>query len=338
VEFLAGAGMLAVTEAPDGDFLLEATDLGLLTARMMLSCATARELRSTLARMDPPADPDEAERLLIDTVATVIPKLAQTTVSEDLKPAVARLLDAGGRLVGAARPGKDGTGSGSRPAIAPGDTARAALLTVAQSPSAFGANVRQIAGVPYAAMYPVLEEAPRYLNWLGGQGLLGTVHPWCAIVGADLGRRIRWRRCQPRRGASRLLWICEQMATAGYIDDTVELWRAAVARGIVSPDWTTPVRPRHCRLDEAEYSALLRDRATGIMIDLLADRVTARAPSGAALVAWAGRALRLANSRRGEATLAVPDGDRPPDAAAVFTWRGDYHATGWLGIYSQFSS
>ncbi|GIH21401.1 DEAD/DEAH box helicase [Rugosimonospora africana] len=335
VEFLAEAQLLAVTEQPDDDFLLEPTDLGLLTARMMLSCTTAHELRSALARMDPPADPDEAERLLIDTVAAVVPKLTQVTVSEDLKPAVARLLDAEGRLAG--RPAPGGTDSGSRVTIAPGDTARAALLAVARWPAAFGAHVRQVAGVPYAAMYPALEEAPRYLNWLGGQGLLGTVHPWCAIVGADLGRRIRWRRCQPHRGAGRLLWICEQMATAGYIEDTVELWRAAVARGIVSPDWTTTARPRHCRLDATEYAALLRDRATGTVIDLRTDRVAARAPSGAALVAWAGRAHRLTTARRGEAILVVPDADPPPDAAAVFTWRGDYHATGWLSDYSQLS-
>jgi helicase len=87
-----------------------------------------------------------------------------------------------------------------------GDLARAALLTVARSPGAFHPGIRQIRGVPYAAMYPVLEEAPRYLHWLAYQGLFGTIHPWCATVAADLERRTQWRLLQPPRGVGRLLW------------------------------------------------------------------------------------------------------------------------------------
>jgi helicase len=117
---------------------------------------------------------------------------------------------------------------------------------VARSPRAFATPARKIAEIPYASIHPVLEDAQHYLYWIGAQGFLGTMPPWYAIVAADLGRRVRWRRCAPRRGAGRLLWMFEQMATAIYADTAVpDMWQAAGARELTSPDWTTGRRPVH---------------------------------------------------------------------------------------------
>jgi helicase len=117
-------------------------------------------------------------------------------------------------------------------------------------------------------MYPIWELAPRYLGWLAGQGYLAAVHPWIAVVAADLSRRIRWRAAAPPRGAGRLLWMCEQMATPLHAStDTLTLFTTATARGNTSPDWTTTARPSGCRLDPADYTILLRDRTTGTTTD-----------------------------------------------------------------------
>ena len=217
-----------------------------------------------------------------------------------------------------------------------GDLARAALLAVANSPEAFHPGVRQIGGVPYAAMYPALEEAHRYLHWLASQGLFGTLHPWCAIVAADLERRITWRMLQPPRGAGRLLWACEQMATPAHAPQAVpQLWAAARSQGYTSPDWPVAGRPRQCRLDNAGYLALLRERATATTIEADGRQVRATGPSGSVLAAWTGNAYLVTPMRSGHAVTERPASDTGPPGAAVFTWRGDYRGTGWLAAYSQ---
>jgi helicase len=216
-----------------------------------------------------------------------------------------------------------------------GDLARAALLAVATNPTAFRPGVRQVDGVPYAAMYPILEEAPRYLHWLASQGLVGTVHPWCAIVAADLERRIRWRHLQPPRGAGRLLWICEQMATPAHLDEAVpQLWAAARERGHRGPDWQAAGRPRHCHLDHPGYRALLRERATGIAVEARNGLVQARGPAGSALAVWTGADHDVVPIRYGEATIAQPGTGVTDTGVAVFTWRGDYRGSGWLAAYA----
>jgi helicase len=217
-----------------------------------------------------------------------------------------------------------------------GDLARAALLAVANSPEAFHPGVRQIGGIPYGAIYPVLEEVPRYLHWLASQGLFGTVHPWCAIVAADLERRITWRMLQPMRGAGRLLWACEQMATPAHALQAVsQLWAAARAQGYTSPDWPAAGRPRQCHLDNAGYQALLRERATASTIEADSGQVRAAGPAGSVLAVWAGKTYLVTPIRRGQAVAGPPSPAGGPPGAAVFTWRGDYRATGWLAAYTQ---
>jgi helicase len=190
-------------------------------------------------------------------------------------------------------------------------------------------------------MFPVLEEAPRYLHWLACQGLFGTIHPCWAIVAADLELRVAWRMLQPSRGAGRLLWACEQMATPADAAQLVpQLWRAARARGHASPDWPGTARPAGCRLDGDEYQAFLSDRATSVSIEVTDGRVAARAPGGSVLAVWTGSAYQVTPVKRGSATAQWPTPD-PRDraanqsGAAVFTWRNDYRATGWLAAYSR---
>lgn len=318
LNFLADAELLTRTDTSDGGTRLAPTELGKLTARLMVPATVGHELRLALAEAPLPDSPQEAETILIGLVSTLVPKLAQTAINEELKTSVSRLL----------RPDDPGE-------YQPGDLARAALLLVAEKPAAFHRGARMIEGLPYMALYPVLEEAPRYLHWIGCQGQLGTVHPWAAIVAADLSKRVRWRRCQPTRGAGRLLWMCEQMATPAHLEQLVPtLWAAATHKGLTSPDWTSRGKPYQCQLGDEDYQALLRDRATDVTIQVHEDHATAGGPDASALAVWRGTRFTRVVMNRADAAARFPEG-RGDRAAAVFTWRGDYQATGWLSRYTQ---
>lgn len=333
VDFLVQGNYLSA-EQSDDDLILRPTELGTLTARIMVSTTVGDELRSALAGVAMPATPRDAEVTLINTVSALVPKLAHASISEELKSTVISVLNDHGRV------GHE---------YLPGDLARATLLIAATRPTVFGTAARHVDGLPHTAMYPVLEEAPRYLHWLGTQGYLGTVHPWCAIVAADLAKRITWRRGGPTRGSGRLLWMCEQMATAQHADSTVlPLWTAATAKGFTSPDWTATGRPRQCRLDDNEYQALLRDRASTVQVRLREHRITATGPVGSVLISWSGSQHWRTPLRGGQIDTVRPDTEdfasddthstprKGADAGAVvFTWRGDFHATGWLADYHR---
>ncbi|MGX1911936.1 DEAD/DEAH box helicase [Streptomyces phaeochromogenes] len=294
------------------------TELGKLTARLMVPTTTGHDLRTALADAVLPDDPDEAEHVLVEVLASVVPKFSAAAVSEELKRVVTRLL----------RPGGDDV-------YRPGDLARTALLLAARRPDAFHRGARAVAGVAYSVVHPVLAEAPRYLHWIGAQGPLGTVPPWSAVVAADLGRRVRWRWCQPPRGAGRLLWMCEQLATAAHADEVVpELWRAATARGVSTPDWHVRGRPRHSRIDDQAYRLLLQGRATASSIRTHADRTEAAGPDGSVLVTWTGRTWERTVMPQGTARVPAPDGDGLRRSAVLFTRRGDHLATGWLRAYT----
>jgi ATP-dependent DNA helicase len=337
VGFLESAEMLTVDGT--GERRLMPTELGRLTARLMVPSVESDQLRQALGDAAVPASAGQAEAALAGILATTVQKLAKARVSDEARAALARLLatyDQAARIPGARPDSAEQHSTQQR-----GDLARAALLTVANAPGAFHPAVRQISGVPYPAMYQVLEEAPRYLHWLASQGLFGTIHPWWAIVAADLELRIAWRMLQPGRGAGRLLWACEQMATPAYAAQVVpNLWRAARARGHASPDWPETARPADCRLDAAGYLAFLNERATASAIDILDGAVTARAPAGSVLAVWTGSAYVVTPVKRGSAAARLPAGNPGDPAAshsgaAVFTRRGDYHATGWLAAYSR---
>jgi helicase len=333
ITFLVSAGMLTIAPEASQSRSLSPTELGRLTARLMVSPVLCDGLRHALERAPVPAGADEAEESLAATLATCLPKLAQASAGDAGRSAVARLLAARGHVgpqMGrmAASRATDGSQRG--------DLARAAMLAVANSPEAFHPGVRQIGGIPYAAMYPALEEAPRYLHWLACQGLFGTLHPWCAVVASDLERRITWRSLQPPRGAGRLLWACEQMATPAHARQAVpDLWAAARARGYTSPDWPVAGRPQQCHLDGAGYLALLRERATAATIEDDGSQVRGTGPAGSVLAVWAGKAYLVAPIRRGQAATAQRPEAAGVTGAAIFTWRGDYRANGWLAAYTQ---
>lgn len=332
IGFLESAQMLTVTDGASSRTMVP-TDLGRLTARLMISPVVCAEIHSELDRTPVPASADQAEWVLTRILATAVPKLARARVGEDGRAALARLLGdwaAPGRSPGPER--SVVTGHGAQP----GDLAWAALLAVTRTPDAFRPGVQQVGGVPYAAMYPVLEEAPRYFHWLASQGQFGTIHPCWAVVAADLEQRTAWRMLRPARGAGRLLRFCELMATPAHAAQAVpRLWTAARARGYTSPDWPTRGRPADCHLDRAAYQSLLRDRATQVTIDLGPGQARVTGPAGSILAVWTGPRHETVPLAGGSAVARLPEHSAGQPGAAVFTWRDDYRATGWLAAYSQ---
>jgi helicase len=334
VEFLTDHGYLTPTTRLDRSDGVAVTDLGRLTARLMVGTRTGADLREVLAQCAVPPDPDTAEDTLIQVVATLVPELAAAPVAESQRPIVATILKAGGRREHITST-TTVSGLGAAVSYAPGDLAAAALLLVARSPELFARTSRVIAGLPSTTLFPVLEQAPRYLTWLAAQGHLATTHPWIAIVAADLGRRVRWRRCAPSRGAGRLLWMFEQMATAPLATERVpQLWASATTRGITTPDWPNTTPPRGCALDPADYTTLLRERTTTSELTDDGEHATVHNLTAGTLTTWTGRTTNttpVAGTTTARYPDPAPDEPNNPDSgAAVFTKRGDYQALGWL--------
>lgn len=320
------------------------TELGRLTAQLMVSTYTGARLRQVFGMLPLPDDADMAEEALTCVLSVTVPELLDAPVAEANRSAVATAIRARGRSSRLT----DTTavqGLGSSASVQRGDLAWAALLLVARSPRLFaghGRDRRAVAGIPMGTLYPVLEQSPRYLAWLAAQGYLGTVHPWVAIVSADLDRRVRWRGCTPGRGAGRLLWMCEQMATRAQAKELVpSMWRSALSRGVRAPDWAPGRPPADCELDQAAYTALLRERTTSAVLTARGNGAVISGIAGA--VAWTGRTRTPVTITRNTTEIDYPViGDGDPDAgaasgAAVFTRRGDHRATGWLAEYGQIS-
>lgn len=338
VELLIENGYLTPATRPDNITVLAVTDLGRLTTRLMVPVIVGVELRAALAEQAVPTDPQDAEALLGAVVAVLVPQLAEAPVNEELRPLVARLLRAEGDLD---RVAVTPPSPGLAPATAcdPGDLAQVAFALVANNPRLFSRPRRSIAGLPTTILFPILDQAPRYFAWLAAQGYLGTVHPWVAVVASDLGRRIRWRRLAPARGAGRLLWICEEMAIRLHADTVVpELFQAARRRDIGNPDWPVGRQPQRCQLDEPGYLGLLRDRATGTSFTEHAGDVVITRPNAATVAWWIEQSYQV--MRQAEAgAFRYPDTHTDgtcPEArgATVFTRRGDYQSHGWLSTYN----
>ncbi|TYR63685.1 DEAD/DEAH box helicase [Streptomyces parvus] len=342
-KFLASVGCLR--PAADED-RLEPSALGRLTSRFMVDAVLADDLATALRRAPVPDDPLAAEDLLAELLSTCLPVLEQAPFTERAKAALRAALRETGRAAAEEPDTPWGPARAEAPASADdeqgpraGDLARAVLLLAAHRPALFRGRPAYVLGIPVDSMTGILEEARRYLAWLGAQGPLGTVHPWVAVVAADLSLRIRWRTLGAGRGAGRLLWMCERMATAPLAPGLVpRMWKAARARGIDAPDWNGTTPPGDCAISRDGYRALLAERVTGTRLTLQGEEVRVWAPPGAAIRLWSGAATTLHIADGEETTLLLPPAG-PADAgdgcrgAAVFT-RGDRLASGWLGTYA----
>jgi helicase len=100
VDFLTTGGYVTTQPHPSGDADITATELGILTARLMVPTFTGVELRADLAELPVPAALDQAENLLLDLLAVTIPELAEAPIAEELR-----------RSPGSCKPAAGSTGS-----------------------------------------------------------------------------------------------------------------------------------------------------------------------------------------------------------------------------------
>ncbi|MFF1297063.1 MULTISPECIES: DEAD/DEAH box helicase [unclassified Streptomyces] len=332
--FLTASGCLRAT-ADEGRW--ETSPLGRLTSRFMVDASLADELAAAVRESPVPEDAFTAERQLAALLSTRLPALEQAPFTDRARQALRRVLREAD--LGHEEPEEGGELAADGPKPEAGDLARAVLHLVAARPALFRGRPGYVLGIPVDSMTGILEEAQRYLAWLGAQGPLDTVHPWAAVVAGDLAQRIRWRALGPGRGAGRLLWMCERMATAPLAPDLVpRLWRAARAGGVDAPDWSGTTPPGDCVLSPDRYRALLAERVTGIQLALQGDAVRGTAPPGVVIRLWNGATTTLHSGDGEEGVLLLPPpGPFDPSAgrtgAAVFT-RGDRVGTGWLGVYA----
>ncbi|WP_424185071.1 DEAD/DEAH box helicase [Actinokineospora sp. G85] len=338
LDLLREEGFLTEVTQDDDSVTLAVTELGKLTTQLMVGVQVGIDIAAHLAKQELPTTPDAAEALLIRAVSTQVPQLAEAPVVEALRPLVARLHRARGRpeLIDKLPPQP---GLAPVTACDPGDLAQVAMLLVANSPTALAHAQRAVAGVPKSILHPVLAEAPRYFAWLAGQGRLGTVHPWIAVAAADLGRRIRWRGTAAPRGAGRLLWICEQMATREHAEHLVpRLYRAARDASLTSPDWPLGAAPELCRLDRADYLALLRERCTGtsVTVNDKGEAVVTK-PIGAMVSTWTetDHTLSTTGAAHGQYSFPHPPGANTSRGVTIFTRRGDHYSDGWTADYNR---
>ncbi|MFD8009529.1 hypothetical protein [Streptomyces sp. NPDC058955] len=326
---------------------LEPGPLGRLTSRFMVDATLADDLTAALRQAPVPEDPLAAEQVLAALLGSGLPDLAKAPFTDRAEAALRRVLREAERT-GDEPDDPWGLGPVKQPApddaeeqAQPGDLACAVLLLAATRPALFRGRPAYVLGIPVDSMSGILEEAQRYLAWLGTQGPLGTVHPWVAVAAGDLALRIRWRTPGPGRGAGRLLRMCERMATAPLAPRLVpRLWHAARARGIDAPDWPGTTPPGDCALPPDRYRSLLAERATGTRLELRTDEVRAWAPPGTVIHLWNGVTTALHTSDGEEGALPLPAA-APADpwagrrGAVVFS-RGDRIAAGWLGAYAAF--
>ncbi|MFM9448840.1 hypothetical protein [Streptomyces acidiscabies] len=178
----------------------------------MVDAALADELATAVREAPVPEDAFTAERSLAALLSICLPVLEQAPFTDRARTALRRVLREAEQ--GREEPQESDELEQGEPKPVAEDLARAVLHLVADRPALFRGRPGYVLGIPVDSMTGILEEARRYLAWLGAQDPIGTVHPWAAVVAGDLAQRIRWRALGPDRGAGRLLWMCERMATA----------------------------------------------------------------------------------------------------------------------------
>ncbi|MFM9377285.1 DEAD/DEAH box helicase [Gordonia sp. VNK21] len=236
--------------ADEGDKTLSATELGKLTARLMIGVPAACGILDGLASLGFPADATHAENLVLGLVARSVPDLRDLPVN----PRTYENWTAG--TLASCGDGLDqyvGDEFGSR--FAAGTAAAAlrqqSLLSVPRgSKMSRGEMVRAVA------------ELPRFLNWLGALGALGE-STWAPAVAGDLSRRLQWWNLNPtpQRGSGRLLTFLEQLLDPEHQNRRMPgLWKRARQAGFDQPN-AINVSPRNVDASPETFAKIVSGRA-----------------------------------------------------------------------------
>ncbi|MDL5352438.1 DEAD/DEAH box helicase [Microbacterium sp. zg-YB36] len=303
--------------AAEVDGQLAPTEIGTLTSRLMIDVESAGEMLRALAELPIPATADEAEELVVQTVATAATSLRERPVNERTYSAYVDQLLTGWSPRVIARAGEQ---FGARVCMA-------ASQLVLRSPARMRENLPP--GVSMAQFRRAAEDLPRYLAWVAA---LGYVHAstWAPAVAGDLSRRLTWGHLSPHpeRGAGRLLWMLERMLEPQHHRDRMQdLWRRARGAGFASPD-AINARPRGVDVTAEGFAEIVGARADIQLQPLIDLELTYRTPNPAARITalsntGANRALASTRPAHGPIDLVLPARSAGKVAADVFFYTRD---------------
>lgn len=210
-------------ETPEADAPIKATPLGSLTSRMMINVNDAISLRVSLSsKPSAPTSAKEAEEMLIETVATSVNAFSNIAApsAQEQRAALLKVVYAKGdlNLLGKQKVATNRNGNVSCDGT---QVVMAGLYLVAKSSHVMATKDRLVLGVPRSTLTYGIQESPRYFAWMAAQGPMGTIPPWAAMVGRDLGQRVKWLRLAPGRGDGAALEAIERSVPASQREKRV---------------------------------------------------------------------------------------------------------------------
>ena len=245
----------------------------MLTSRLMIDVDSAGEMLRALAALPLPSNADEAEELVLQTVATAAAALRERPVNERVYAGYVEELLTGWspRVLTRTR-----DWFGARLCLA---AAQIALRSPGRARDALPA------GVSMAELRRAVEDMPRYLAWVASLGYADAA-TWAPAVAGDLARRLTWWQLSPHpeRGAGRLLWMLERtLEPQNHRTRMAGLWRRARAAGFTSPDRIN-ARPRDVDVSAEAFADIVGARADITLEPLVDLELTYRSPNTQARV------------------------------------------------------
>ena len=303
--------------ASETDGRLAPTEIGMLTSRLMIDVESAGGLLRTVAELPVPATAEEAEELVLQTVATAVTSLRERPVNERT------YTDYVGELLSGWSPrviARAGEWFGARVCMA---AAQIVLRTPAR------ARENPPVGVSMAELRRAAEDMPRYLAWVAALGYVDA-STWAPAVAGDLSRRLTWWHLapHPERGAGRLLWLLERTLEPQHHRDRMQdLWRRARAAGFSSPDGIN-ARPRGVDVTAEGFEEIVGSRADIRIEPLVNLELTYRTPNTQARATalsntGTSRAIATTRPAHGPIDLVLPPRSTGKVAADVFLYTRD---------------
>ncbi|MEV4687434.1 DEAD/DEAH box helicase [Microbacterium sp. LWH3-1.2] len=304
--------------ATEVDGRLAPTAIGVLTSRLMIDVESAGALLFALKSLPVPATADEAEELVLQTVATAVASLRERPVNErTYTDYVDQLLSRGWSPRVVARAGE---WFGARVCMAAAQLVLRAPARTRENPPV---------GVSMAELRRAAEDMPRYLAWVAALGY-ADASTWAPAVAGDLARRLTWWHLSPHpeRGSGRLLWMLERMLQPQHRREHLPpLWRRARAAGFSSPDGIN-ARPRGVDVSAEGFAEIVGARADFSLAPLVDLELTYRTPNTQARVTalsntGVGRAVATTRPAAGPIDLVLPARSAGKIAADVFLYTRD---------------
>ena len=303
--------------ATETDGQLAPTEIGMLTSRLMIDVESAGEMRRALAELPVPATAEEAEELVVQTVATSVRSLRERPVNERTYTAYVDQLLTGWSLRVVARVDE---WFGARVCMAAAQIMLRTPARIRENPPA---------GVSMAEFRRAAEDMPRYLAWVAALGY-ADASTWAPAVAGDLSRRLTWWHLapHPERGSGRLLWMLERMLEPQHHRDRMQdLWRRARAAGFASPDGIN-ARPRGVDVTPEGFAEIVSSRADIHLEPLVDLELSYRTPNTQARLTalsntGTNRAIATTRPAHGPIDLVLPPRSTGKVAADVFLYTRD---------------